>query len=354
MPFLNKFDYKFDFLGKRYWALGLSGVLIFLAIGSLVTRGLVFGLDFTGGTLVEVGYESPVALDRVRNKLHDNGFPDAVVQYFGTTRDISIRLGIHPAMSDEFNSSGTPSTSTPTTSGVTKNLTLDGDNQSSAISTETQAEAGKQALSTQILSLLQEEGTQVDIQRVEFVGPQVGDELIEKGGLAVLLTLLGILIYVALRFEYRFALGAIAALIHDTIITIGVFSLFALEFDLTVLAAILAVIGYSLNDTIVVFDRVRDNFLKLRKHKPIEVVNISINQMLGRTIMTSFTTALVLLVLFFMGGELIHGFSTALLVGIVVGTYSSIYIASTTALALNISKADLMPVEKEGLKTKEP
>jgi preprotein translocase subunit SecF len=346
MPFLDKFDYKFDFIGKRRWAFALSALLLLLAMGSLVTRGLVFGLDFTGGTLVEVGYESPVTLDVVRNKLHDNGFPDAVVQYFGTTRDVSIRLGIHVTTPDNADSA-----SIPTTVAVPENLTLATDNQPPSLSTE--AAQNKQALSTQILDLLRADGDKVEIRRVEFVGPQVGGELVEKGGLAILLTLLGVLIYVALRFEYRFALGAIAALVHDTVITIGVFSVFALEFDLTVMAAILAVIGYSLNDTIVVFDRVRDNFLKLRKYTPVEVVNVSINQMLGRTIMTSFTTILVLIVLFVMGGELIHGFSTALLVGIIIGTYSSIYIASTTALALNISKADLMPVEKEGLKTKE-
>lgn len=355
MPFLNKFDYKLDFIGKRHWAFALSGILILLSIGSLATRGLVFGLDFTGGTLIEAGYESPVALDTVRNKLHENGFPDAVVQYFGRTRDVSIRLGIHATTPNDSDISSTPTTtgvtenltlSTPTTAGVTENLTIETDNNSSA-------EDGKQILSTRILNLLQESGDKVEIQRVEFVGPQVGDELVEQGGLAILFTLIGVLGYVALRFEYRLALGAIAALVHDTMITVGVFSLFALEFDLTVLAAILAVIGYSINDTIVVFDRIRDNFLRMRKHTSVEIINTSINQTLGRTIMTSAATLLVVIVLFFMGGELIHGFSTALLVGIVVGTYSSIYVASALALALGLSRADLMPVEKEGLKTKE-
>lgn len=361
MPFLNKFDYKIDFIGKRNWALALSGVCILLSIISFATRGFVLGLDFTGGTLIEVGYESPVALDTIRSKLHENGFPDAVVQYFGTTRDISIRLGIHATAPATLDASSTPTTvsnsfdtsGTPTTIAVTENLTIEINSQSPTPSAKTQAEEEKQILNTKILNVLQAEGDKVDIKRVEFVGPQVGGELVEKGGLALLLTFIGILIYVALRFEYRLALGSVIALVHDTIITVGVFSIFSLEFDLTVLAAVLAVIGYSLNDTIVVFDRVRDNFLKLRKHTPIEVFNISINQTLGRTIMTSVATLLVVVVLFFIGGELIHGFSTALIIGIVVGTYSSIYIASIVALLLKVSRADLMPVEKEGLKTKE-
>lgn len=345
MPLLNRFDYTFDFLGKRQWALILSSLLLLLSIGALAIRGLNLGLDFTGGTSVIVNYSTPVALDVVRENLRENGFPEATVKYFGTTHDVSIYLGTQKITP---NTMSTPTTtSTPTTVNVPKSLTLDIDRPIDKSAPRTEAQA---LLSSKILDVLQTKGNTVIIQKVEFVGPTVGDELIEKGGLAILLTLFGVLIYVALRFEYRFALGAIAALIHDTLITVGLFSIFALEFDLVVLAAILAVIGYSLNDTIVVFDRVRDNFLKMRKRTPVEVVNASINQMLGRTVMTSITTALVLVVLFFMGGELLHGFSTALLIGILIGTYSSIYIASTTALALNISKADLMPVEKEGLK----
>jgi preprotein translocase subunit SecF len=233
-----------------------------------------------------------------------------VVQNFGTARDVLIRLKVRE-------------------------------------------ESKEDPLSSQILRLLQQSGEKVDMRRVEYVGPQIGEELIEKGGLAVLYTLFGILIYVAFRFEYRFALGSIAALIHDTILVVGFFSLFRLEFDLTVLAAVLAVIGYSLNDTIVVFDRIRENFVKLRKQAAINVMNRSINQMLGRTVMTSVTTALVLVVLFFVGGELIHGFSMALLLGVIVGTYSSIYIASASALALGVSKTDLMPVKKEGAEQQE-
>jgi preprotein translocase subunit SecF len=308
--FLTRFDYKFDFLGKRRLALSISAVLIVVSLASLAIQGLVLGIDFTGGTLVEVGYEQPAELEKIRSSLHENGFPDAVVQNFGTARDVLIRLKVRE-------------------------------------------ESKEDPLSSQILRLLQQSGEKVDMRRVEYVGPQIGEELIEKGGLAVLYTLFGILIYVAFRFEYRFALGSIAALIHDTILVVGFFSLFRLEFDLTVLAAVLAVIGYSLNDTIVVFDRIRENFVKLRKQAAINVMNRSINQMLGRTVMTSVTTALVLTVLFVVGGELIHGFSMALLLGVIVGTYSSIYIASASALALGVSKTDLMPVKKEGAEQKE-
>lgn len=308
MNFLNRFDYNYDFLGKRKIAAIASSVLLLISLLALVVNGLSFGVDFTGGTLVEVHYDMPVELEEVRVLLHSNGFEDAVVQNFGTTKDVLIRLGVYENKENE-------------------------------------------KLSSEVLALLQQNNTKVEMRRVEFVGPKVGGELVEKGGMAILLTLVGILIYVTLRFEYRFALGAIAALVHDTIITVGFFSLLGLEFDLTVLAAVLAVIGYSLNDTIVVFDRIRDNFLKMRKQNSKQVVNKSINQILGRTIMTSLTTLLVLIVLFFAGGELIHNFAVALIVGVFVGTYSSIYIASATALYLGISKADLMPVQKEGAGT---
>ncbi|RKZ75842.1 MAG: protein translocase subunit SecF [Gammaproteobacteria bacterium] len=307
--FLTRFDYKYDFMGKRHIAMAASAILMLICIVSLATQGLVLGIDFTGGTLVEVGYEQSADLEKIRETLHENGFDDAVVQHFGTTTDVLIRLGIHE-------------------------------------------ESKEEPLSSQILRILQQTGEQVDMRRVEYVGPQIGGELIEKGGLAVLYTLFGILIYVGFRFEYRFALGSIAALIHDTLLVVGFFSLFRLEFDLTVLAAVLAVIGYSLNDTIVVFDRIRENFVKLRKQASVNVMNTSINQMLGRTVMTSVTTALVLIVLFIVGGKLIHGFSTALLLGVIVGTYSSIYIASATALTLGVSKMDLMPVQKEGAEQK--
>ncbi len=304
---LFKSQTHFDFMGKRRLALFLSGTLLIVAFVSLFTRVLNFGIDFTGGTLIEVGYAEPVDLTGVRATLEQAGFAEAVVQHFGTARDVLIRLAPRDDVS-------------------------------------------KAELSDQVFSALQEArgGERLSLRRVEFVGPQVGDELTEQGGLAMLIALGAILVYVALRFEYRFAVGAVAALAHDVIITLGFFSVLGLEFDLTVLAALLAVIGYSLNDTIVVFDRIRENFRKIRRGTPVDVVNTSLNQTLARTLMTSFTTLLVLLALFFLGGELIHSFATALIVGVLVGTYSSMYVASPTALALGVSKADLMPVKKEG------
>ena len=304
---------KFDFMGKRRYALALSTILILISLGSLVTRGLNFGLDFTGGTLIEVGYSRPADLTTVRQALEQAGFKDVVVQHFGTTRDVLVRLA--------------PQKKT----------------------------AGKrtETLGDQVLQVLRKASDgSVKMRRLEFVGPQVGEELRDDGGLAMLIALAFILVYVMARFEYRLALGSVGALFHDVIITLGAFSLFQWEFDLTVLAAILAVIGYSLNDTIVVFDRLRENFRKLRKATPLEVANLSINETLSRTLMTSFTTVLVVLAMFFLGGELIHGFSLALIIGIVVGTYSSIYVASSAALALNITRASLMPVQKEGAEGK--
>ncbi len=304
---LFKTTTKFDFMGKRRLAMAISGILLVVAIGSLFTRVLNFGIDFTGGTLIEVGYAEPPDLAAVRNTLESAGFDDAVVQHFGTARDVLIRLAPRDDVS-------------------------------------------KAELSDKVFATLRDaEGAdELDLRRVEFVGPQVGDELTEQGGLAMLIALAAILVYVALRFEYRFAVGAVAALAHDVLITLGFFSVLQMEFDLTVLAALLAVIGYSLNDTIVVFDRIRENFRKVRRGSPVEIVNISLNQTLSRTLMTSFTTLLVLLALFFLGGELIHSFATALIVGVLVGTYSSMYVASPTALALGVSKADMMPVKKEG------
>lgn len=295
-----------DFMTRRKVALAVSAVLIVVAIGSLAARGLNFGIDFTGGTLIEIGYPEPVDLSPVRSALAEGGFEEAVVQHFGTTRDVLVRLAPREGIS-------------------------------------------KAQLSTDIVRLLQEaSGDVLDLRRVEFVGPQVGEELTEQGGLAMLIALGAILIYVGLRFEYRFALGSVVALVHDVILTLGFFSVFGFEFDLTVLAAVLAVIGYSLNDTIVVFDRIRENFRRMRKGSAVAIVNASLNQTLARTLMTSVTTLLVLVTLFYLGGELIHGFSTALIFGVVVGTYSSIYVASTAVLALGVSKADLMPVKKEG------
>jgi preprotein translocase subunit SecF len=294
-----------DFMSKRKLAMALSIVLVLLSVISLFTRGLNFGLDFTGGTLIELGFPQPVKLEDMRATLEKAGYTESVVQHFGTSQDVLIRL--------------------PEKKGVSK-----------------------ADLSSEVINLLKGDNSGVEMRRVEFVGPQVGEELREQGGLAVLFALICILIYVAFRFEWRFAVGSVAALFHDVLITLGVFSALQLEFDLTILAACLAVIGYSLNDTIVVFDRIRENFRKMRKGSSVEIANTSLNQTLSRTINTSFTTLLVLFALFFVGGELIHGFATALIIGIVVGTYSSIYIASTAALMLGVSKADLMPVKKEG------
>lgn len=299
---------KIDFMGKRKLAIIFSITLVVVSIGALITRGLNFGLDFTGGTLIEVVYEQPVDLQQVRATLAKGGFEDVVVQHFGTSKDVLVRM---PPQSNK------PS-----------------EKLGDEVLTVLKANAG-------------DEGS-VKMRRQEYVGPQVGDELREDGGLAMLIALGAILIYVMARFEYRLALGAVAALIHDVTITLGAFALFQWEFDLTVLAAVLAVIGYSLNDTIVVFDRIRENFRRLRKDSPVSIVNISLNQTLSRTIMTSFTTLLVVLAMFFLGGEMIHYFSLALIIGITIGTYSSIYVASTAALALKLDRASLMPVQKEG------
>lgn len=296
---------NFDFMGKRKLWMAISCTFVIISIISFVTRGLNLGIDFTGGTQVEVGYSKSVKLDGVRTVLSTSQFKDAVVQYFGSAKDVLIRV----APRKDMNSA---------------------------------------TISNQIINLLKSKGQKVEVRRVEFVGPQVGGDLVEDGGLSMIYTLFGILVYVALRFQMRFSLGAIVATIHDTVVTFGFFSLTGMEFDLTVLAAILAVIGYSLNDTIVVFDRIRENFHKLRKAVPVEVLNVSINQTLSRTLMTSGLTLMVVVVLFFYGGEIIHGFATALIVGIVVGTYSSIYIASPITLALGVSRKDLLPVEKEG------
>lgn len=296
-----------NFMAMRVPAMFLSGLLILGALTSLAINQLNWGLDFTGGTLIEVGYKQPAQLDVIRVQLDAAGYGDAVVQNFGSSEDVLIRLAPREGVKA--------------------------------------AEVGQNVLAT-----LQSSGDEVDMRRIEFVGPNVGEELTEQGGLAMLAALICILIYVAMRFEWRFALGSVIALAHDVILTLGLFSILQLEFDLTVLAAVLAVIGYSLNDTIVVSDRIRENFRKIRKGEPIDIINTSLTQTLNRTIITSLTTILVLLALFYKGGALIHGFATALLFGVVIGTYSSIYVASLVALMLGISKEDLMPtvVEKEG------
>ncbi len=291
-----------NFMGQRKLAAVFSILLVLGSIVSLSTRGLVLGLDFTGGTQIEVGYQQPVELAFVREQLSEAGFEKAVVVHFGTESDVLIRLQGEPEV----------------------------------------------GLSDMVLAALQKNGSEIDLRRVDFVGPQVGEELREDGGLGMLAALMVVMLYVAIRFQYKFSLGAVLALAHDVIITLGFFSVTGLEFDLTVLAAVLAVVGYSLNDTIVVSDRIRENFRLLRLEDATGVINESLTQTLGRTLVTSLTTLLVLSALFIVGGELIHNFSVALIVGVLIGTYSSIYVASNMLLSLNISREDLMPPEKEG------
>ena len=293
----------YNFMGRRRLAAIGSVVLLIVAIGSLATKGLVLGLDFTGGTQIEVAYPQAAELSVVRSSLEQSGFKNPVVVHFGTESEILIRL-------------------------------------------QGQPEAG---LSDQVMTVLRVANPAVELRRIEFVGPQIGEELRDDGGLGMLAALAVVMLYVAIRFQYKFSIAAVCALIHDVIITLGFFSLFNVEFDLTVLAAVLAVIGYSLNDTIVVSDRIRENFRLLREVDAVGVINESLTQTLGRTIITSLTTLLVLFALFFIGGELIHNFSIALIVGVAVGTYSSIYVAANILLAMDISREDLMPTEKEGV-----
>ncbi|WP_340122968.1 protein translocase subunit SecF [Methylobacter svalbardensis] len=300
------FKTNINFIGNRNIALIFSAVLSIIAIGSLAIRGLEMGIDFTGGTLIEVGYQQAADLTELRSTLTAEGFSDATVQNFGTTKDVLIRLKPHEGVSSAD-------------------------------------------LSAKVLDAINKTTKEpAIIHRVEFVGPQVGDDLAEDGFLALLYSTIGILIYVAWRFEWKFSVGAIIATFHDVIITLGLFSVLGLEFDLTVLAAILALIGYSLNDTIVIYDRIREDFRLLRNKSTEEIMNSAINVTLSRTIITSLTVFLALVSLFFLGGQIIHNFSIALLFGVVFGTYSSIFIASPAVLLLGISAEDLMAPVKEG------
>lgn len=294
-----------NFMGKGKLALSLSVLVLAGCVVSLLIRGMNLGLDFTGGSIIEVSYPASVEIPLVRDTLQKAGFGDAQTQHFGTSSEVLIRI--------------------PPRQGLTS-----------------------ADLSNQVINALKvmEGGAAVEMRRVEFVGPQVGGELVEQGVLAMLIALLGILIYVAFRFEWRLAVGTIAATVHDVVFTVGVFSLLQIEFDLTVLAAVLAVIGYSVNDTVVVLDRIRENFRRMRKETTLEVMNSAINQTLSRTLMTSVTTLLAVIVLYFFGGPAMRGFSIAMIIGIVVGTYSSIYIASATALYLGVSREDLLPRAK--------
>ena len=327
MEFLKK-DLQIDFLGLRRTAAVASLALIVVGLLSIFFQGINWGLDFTGGTLVEVRYEEQVSVDEVRQQLANAGIEDTTVQYFGTSRDVMIRL---PSQNVEGSAAELSTQIVEVLRapyGESLVETPEGGLQSCQKSNDSVSECF------------------VQMRRVEFVGPKVGEELTEKGGLAMIYALIGILIYVAWRFEWRFAIGSVVALVHDVLITIGLFSILQFDFSLAVLAAVLAVIGYSLNDTIVVFDRIRENFRRSRQGTSVEIMNRSINQTLRRTILTSLTTLLVVVTLLIFGGEVIRGFSVALLIGVVIGTYSSIFIASPVVLALRISREDMAVVDE--------
>lgn len=296
-------DFKIPFMSYRKIASIFSIILFVVSVLSLSFKGLSLGLDFSGGTLVEVKYEEAVELEDIRTVLNENGFDDIQVVNFGTIQDVLIKVA---------------------------------------------DQDGNSSIGESVFNILQNNNLEGELKRIEFVGPQVGSELRDQGGLGMLVALFMILLYVAFRFQYKFALGAVTALAHDVVIILGLFSLFAWDFDLTVLAALLAVIGYSLNDTIVVSDRIRENFRIERDTSAEETINLSINQTLGRTIITSFTTLLVLLALFIFGGELIRGFSLALIIGVLIGTYSSIYVVANILMSLSITQDDLAVPEPEG------
>ncbi|MGI5309029.1 protein translocase subunit SecF [Rheinheimera sp. WS51] len=306
------FKQPLNFMRFKWTAIVLSSIMLIASVVSISTKGINWGLDFTGGTVIEAGFDKPADLPAVREVLSAAGYPDAVVQLFGTSRDVLIRIPLREDI---------------------EQVTL-GD---------------------EVMAILNKSNADgVTMRRIEFVGPSVGEELKEDGGLAMLVALIGILLYVTMRFEWRLSVGAVLSLGHDTILTMGLFSILGLEFDLTVLAAILALIGYSINDTIVVFDRIRESFRKLRDTSVDDTINDAITSTLNRTVITSLTTVLVLIVLFYMGGALIHGFATALLFGVAIGTYSSVYVASSIAEILGISREDMLPpppIEKEGENT---
>lgn len=297
---------KIDFMAQRKWTAILSATLFLLSIISLAVNGLNWGLDFTGGAQIQMSFPHEANPGQIRETLQNAGIPEAVVISYGTSKDVLIRLAVKKGMSEDVNKD-------EIVGEVTKALP-----------------DGK-------------------VQQIDYIGAQVGQELATKGALAIVVALLGTMIYIALRFEFRFAMGSTVALIHDPMLILGIFSFFHIEFNLIALAAVLTVIGYSLNDTIVIFDRVRENFRKLRKSTPIEVMNQAINQTLSRTIMTSVLTLMVVCALFFLGGSMLHGFSLALIIGIVVGTYSSIYVAGSLALALGLTRQHLLPPAKEAL-----
>ena len=292
-----------NFMRFRKIAIGISLILFVSSIGSIFMRGLSLGLDFSGGTLVEIQYVESVNLQEIRNVLSQNGYEDFQVVNYGSSLDVLIKIADQP---------------------------------------------GNSSLGDQIFSLLSSKNFSGELKRIEFVGPQIGSELRDQGGLGMLVALGMILLYVAFRFQYKFALGAVAALGHDVVIILGLFSIFAWDFDLSVLAALLAVIGYSLNDSIVVSDRIRENFRSERALTPEKLINLSLNQTLSRTIITSFTTLLVLFALFFFGGDAVRGFSLGLIIGVLIGTYSSLYIVTTILISLNLSQDDMAVPDVEG------
>ena len=292
-----------NFMRFRKIAISISLILFVSSIGSIFMRGLSLGLDFSGGTLVEIQYEESVNLQEIRNVLSQNGYEDFQVVNYGSSLDVLIKIADQP---------------------------------------------GNSSLGDQISSLLSSKNFSGELKRIEFVGPQIGSELRDQGGLGMLVALGMILLYVAFRFQYKFALGAVAALGHDVVIILGLFSIFAWDFDLSVLAALLAVIGYSLNDSIVVSDRIRENFRSERALTPEKLINLSLNQTLSRTIITSFTTLLVLFALFFFGGDAVRGFSLGLIIGVLIGTYSSLYIVTTILISLNLSQDDMAVPDVEG------
>lgn len=302
-----KHNTKIDFMAQRKWAAALSIILCGFSLLALAVNGLNWGLDFTGGTQIQLSYQQEANVAQIHDQLSAAGFPDAVVISYGTTRDVLISL-------------------------VPKDKTA------GLLDEKAQAE-----MVSQVLAAL----PGAKLAQANYIGPQVGSEMASRGVLAIIIALLGTMIYIAFRFDTRFAIGSTVALIHDPIIILGVFSLFHIEFNLIALAAVLTVIGYSLNDTIVIFDRVRENFRKIRKADALDVMNMSINQTLSRTIMTSVLTLMVVVALFLMGGSLLHGFSLALMIGIVVGTYSSIYVAGTLSILLGVDRHHLVPQPKE-------
>ena len=292
-----------NFMRFRKIAITISLILFVGSIGSIFTKGLSLGLDFSGGTLVEIQYEDSVDLQEIRGVLSENGYEDFQVVNFGSSLDVLIKIADQP---------------------------------------------GNSSLGDQIFTLLSSNNFEGELKRIEFVGPQIGSELRDQGGLGMLVALGMILLYVAFRFQYKFAIGAVAALGHDVVIILGLFSIFAWDFDLSVLAALLAVIGYSLNDSIVVSDRIRENFRSERALGSEDLINLSLNQTLSRTVITSLTTLLVLFALFFFGGEAVRGFSLGLIIGVLIGTYSSLYIVTTILISLNLSQEDMAVPDVEG------